>query len=127
MKLSVSKPFLMALCGQLALYGIQFLILPHILRISAFDDARNTIAIIISTLVLTLVWMVFVSDRFLGWFVGIGLYFLAVHVYRPINAYGIGCRMFEIESLTIGILSLIVLMIESLAWIMIKVVRNLHR
>lgn len=127
MKFLVSKPFLMALCGQLALYGVQFLILPHILRISAFDDARNTLSIVISTLILSIIWMALVSDHFSGWLVGIILYFFAVHAYRPINAYGIGCRMFEIESLTISLLSLIVLMVESLVWITIKIVRKLHR
>lgn len=127
MKLPVSKPFLMALCGQLVLYGIQYLILPHILRISAFDDAKNTLSIVISTLILSIIWMVLVSDHFSGWLVGIVLYFFAVQVYRPINAYGIGCRMFEIESLTIGLLSFTVLMIESLVWILIKIVRKLHK
>lgn len=122
MKVQSSKQFLLALYGQLALYILQFLILPRICQISAFDTVRNTWAIILSTLILSIIWMLFVSDKFSGWLVGIAPYFLAVCVYRPINAYGIGCLMFEIESLTIALISLTVLLVEFITWCVIKLV-----
>lgn len=116
------KSFCLAILGQIVLYGIQYIALPAFLWISPYDTARNLVFIVLSTILLSLVWMLLVSICLSGWLVGIIPYTLAVCIYHPDSAYGIGVGMVDFSVITVIIYSLLILLSEFVMWFTIKLV-----
>lgn len=121
------KPIPLAVSGQILLYAVQYLIIPRLFWISPSDTARNITAIVLSTGIIALVWMLAVSDKLVGWILGIIPYFLLILAFHPAYSYGIGNGMFDFDILTIVILSFFVMATEIAVWSIIKACQFLQK
>ena len=98
MRKQIIQPILL----QIALFLIQFVIIPSVYYISPYDTAR-CLVVIISTTTFVLIFGMVKYKRLLGWLLGLIVYGVLIMLYHPNNIYGIGNGIFDFDVITITI------------------------
>lgn len=97
--------------SQVVLFIIQFFLLPVIIHIYPSDAARQSIALVLTTAVTTVLFG-FHARKIIYWLLSYLLYILLVILYHPDYLYGIGYGMFAAPIFSIIPLCALVLIVE---------------
>ena len=130
------KELLLVAASDIALYLIQFIIVPLIYSNVIGRSNEGIVVIIISTAIVTIIGMIVLSNKLRFWLVSIVLFALLIILYSPKGAYGIGVTGIDLDGLHshydvsarflgISIIIGLVLFTQFAIWCIIKLVLHL--
>ena len=125
-KQSSRKDVFLPCASQVVLYVIQFFLLPAIIHIYPTDASRQSIALIFTTAVTTVLFGIH-TRKILFWLLSFILYILLVVLYHPDYLYGIGYGMFAAPIFSIIPLCALVLIVELASLLILWIINRFRR
>jgi hypothetical protein len=134
----MKKAFRSAALFDVALYAVQFLIVPLFYENVLGRSNEAWAILVVTTALFTSIGMFAFSDKPLPWLLGFVLYIGLIALYAPPRAYGIGLTGFDLDGLQsryspsdrffgIAVVGTLVLLLQSAAWIFTKSVRFIYK
>ncbi|MCK8060230.1 MULTISPECIES: hypothetical protein [unclassified Fusibacter] len=105
----------------LTTYMVQFFIVPLFLQIGSSDSLRINLTIGISSILVTLIFMMFREIKARYIFLCVILYYGLAYLFNPNAAYGIGRGFLNLPELDVLVLTLIVLCSQITTWVIVKI------
>ncbi|RRD94584.1 hypothetical protein EII17_07310 [Clostridiales bacterium COT073_COT-073] len=130
----MKKQLISAILCDIGLYLLQFLLIPAISFKLVTGDHEMIVVLCLTTIIVTMVGVIFFTDRLRHWLLALIIYVLLIFLYSPLYAYDIGVINLTLDGLTarydpgfryfgILLIAFLVLFLQSAICLIAKLIR----